>query len=138
MTCKEMGYRDSCVTHGIQNRSCAMPHRTLGQMRAGGPGCGSARGGAGKAASETGDPLLLTPGPLTTAKATKEAMMHDYGSRDPAFIAITAKMREQIHHEAPRQGQTIGKTRTRLHETRDEAAPASRHAAAAAALIPPM
>ena len=51
---------------------------------------------------------------------------------------LVAKMREQIHHEAPRQGQTIGKTRTRLHETRDEAAPASRHAAAAAALIPPM
>jgi 2-aminoethylphosphonate-pyruvate transaminase len=40
------------------------------------------------ARSETGDPLLLTPGPLTTSKAVKEAMVHDWGSRDAAFIAI--------------------------------------------------
>ena len=32
------------------------------------------------ATSETGDALLLTPGPLTTSRATKEAMLHDYGS----------------------------------------------------------
>jgi len=34
--------------------------------------------------SETGDPLLLTPGdPLTTSKAAvKEVMVHDWGSRD--------------------------------------------------------
>ena len=30
-------------------------------------------------------PLLLTPGPLTTAAATKEAMLRDWGSRDRAF-----------------------------------------------------
>src|SRR5918911_2461828 len=42
----------------------------------------------GRAASETGDPLLLTPGPLTTAKSVKEVMVHDWGSRDAAFIAI--------------------------------------------------
>lgn len=40
------------------------------------------------ARSETGDPLLLTPGPLTTTKAVKEAMIHDWGSRDATFIAI--------------------------------------------------
>lgn len=40
------------------------------------------------ARSETGDPLLLTPGPLTTSKAIKQAMVHDWGSRDAAFIAI--------------------------------------------------
>src|SRR4051812_44278707 len=38
--------------------------------------------------SETGDPLLLTPGPLTTSRAVKEAMIHDWGSRDAAFIEI--------------------------------------------------
>jgi len=48
------------------------------------------------ATSETGDALLLTPGPLTTSRATKEAMLHDYGSRDPTFIAVTAKVRKQI------------------------------------------
>ncbi|MGH7056442.1 MAG: 2-aminoethylphosphonate--pyruvate transaminase [Acetobacteraceae bacterium] len=40
------------------------------------------------ARSETGDPLLLTPGPLTTAKSVKEAMLHDWGSRDAGFIGI--------------------------------------------------
>jgi 2-aminoethylphosphonate-pyruvate transaminase len=43
---------------------------------------------ATRAASETGDPLLLTPGPLTTAKSVKEVMVHDWGSRDAAFIGI--------------------------------------------------
>ena len=42
------------------------------------------------AQSETGDPLLLTPGPLTTSRSVKQAMVHDWGSRDAAFIAINA------------------------------------------------
>lgn len=41
-----------------------------------------------RASSETGDPLLLTPGPLTTARAVKAAMLHDWGSRDAEFIRI--------------------------------------------------
>ena len=28
----------------------------------------------------TADPLLLTPGPLTTSLRTKQAMLHDLGS----------------------------------------------------------
>jgi 2-aminoethylphosphonate-pyruvate transaminase len=40
------------------------------------------------AVSETGDPLLLTPGPLTTSKSVKAAMVHDWGSRDATFIKI--------------------------------------------------
>ncbi|MEE8393509.1 MAG: 2-aminoethylphosphonate--pyruvate transaminase, partial [Rhodospirillales bacterium] len=42
------------------------------------------------------DPLLLTPGPLTTSKATKEAMLHDWGSRDQTFIATNARVRERL------------------------------------------
>jgi 2-aminoethylphosphonate-pyruvate transaminase len=38
--------------------------------------------------SETGDRLLLTPGPLTTSKRVKEVMMHDWGSRDASFLEI--------------------------------------------------
>ncbi|WP_028223243.1 2-aminoethylphosphonate--pyruvate transaminase [Paraburkholderia oxyphila] len=38
--------------------------------------------------SETGDPLLLTPGPLTTSRTVKAAMVHDWGSRDANFIEI--------------------------------------------------
>ena len=44
------------------------------------------------AASETGDPLLLTPGPLTTGKRVKEVMVHDWGSRDATFLKINAEI----------------------------------------------
>lgn len=43
---------------------------------------------AARGSSETGDALLLTPGPLTTSKAVKAAMVHDWGSRDAAFLKI--------------------------------------------------
>ncbi|MGE0751811.1 MAG: 2-aminoethylphosphonate--pyruvate transaminase [Variibacter sp.] len=53
------------------------------------------------AVSETGDPLLLTPGPLTTSKRVKEVMVHDWGSRDATFIKINsevlARVRDIIH-----------------------------------------
>lgn len=42
------------------------------------------------------DPVLLTPGPLTTSLATKTAMLRDWGSWDSAFNAITAKVRAQL------------------------------------------
>jgi 2-aminoethylphosphonate-pyruvate transaminase len=42
--------------------------------------------------SETGDPLLLTPGPLTTSKRVKEVMVHDWGSRDAAFLQINQEV----------------------------------------------
>jgi 2-aminoethylphosphonate-pyruvate transaminase len=48
------------------------------------------------AASETGDPLLLTPGPLTTSTSVKQAMVHDWGSRDAAFIAINRAVLEGL------------------------------------------
>src|SRR5919201_3561519 len=51
---------------------------------------------APKAASETGDPLLLTPGPLTTAKSVKEAMVHDWGSRDATFLRLNAEVLDRL------------------------------------------
>ena len=42
------------------------------------------------------DPWLLTPGPLTTSRTVKEAMLHDYGSRDPRFIDINRKVRSRL------------------------------------------
>ena len=42
------------------------------------------------------DPFLLTPGPLTTSRATKEAMLHDWGSRDAGFIRMNARVRERL------------------------------------------
>ncbi|MGZ5584802.1 MAG: 2-aminoethylphosphonate--pyruvate transaminase [Usitatibacter sp.] len=38
------------------------------------------------------DPILLTPGPLTTSLATKEAMLRDWGSWDTAFNAMTVSI----------------------------------------------
>ena len=48
------------------------------------------------AASPTGDPWLLTPGPLTTSPGVKQAMLHDYGSRDRGFIEVNRRMREHL------------------------------------------
>ena len=42
------------------------------------------------------DPILLTPGPLTTSPATKAAMLHDWGSWDGKFNAVTARVRERL------------------------------------------
>ena len=38
------------------------------------------------------DPILLTPGPLTTSTETKAAMLSDWGSWDGAFNAMTASV----------------------------------------------
>ncbi|MGH7154626.1 MAG: 2-aminoethylphosphonate--pyruvate transaminase [Acetobacteraceae bacterium] len=46
--------------------------------------------------SDTGDPLLLTPGPLTTSKSVKTAMIHDWGSRDSRFLAINREVLEWL------------------------------------------
>lgn len=46
--------------------------------------------------SPTGDPWLLTPGPLTTSPMVKQAMLHDYGSRDHGFIAVNRRMRAEL------------------------------------------
>src|SRR5712692_1428652 len=42
------------------------------------------------------EPLLLTPGPLTTAPATRAAMQRDWGSRDGAFIALNRSIRDRL------------------------------------------
>jgi 2-aminoethylphosphonate-pyruvate transaminase len=42
------------------------------------------------------DLWLLTPGPLTTSAAVKQAMLHDWGSRDEAFISMTTRVRHRL------------------------------------------
>lgn len=42
------------------------------------------------------DPILLTPGPLTTTLATKTAMLNDWGSWDSSFNALTAKICQRL------------------------------------------
>ena len=40
--------------------------------------------------------VLLTPGPLTTRPETRAAMDRDWGSRDAAFIELTARVRRRL------------------------------------------
>ena len=42
------------------------------------------------------DPLLLTPGPLTTSATVKQAMLHDYGSRDNQFIELNRRICDRL------------------------------------------
>jgi 2-aminoethylphosphonate-pyruvate transaminase len=42
------------------------------------------------------DPILLTPGPLTTSARTKHSMLRDWGSWDADFNAITTRVREAL------------------------------------------
>jgi 2-aminoethylphosphonate-pyruvate transaminase len=42
------------------------------------------------------DPLLLTPGPLTTSMRTKQSMLRDWGSWDVDFNSITGRIRERL------------------------------------------
>ena len=41
-------------------------------------------------------PYLLTPGPLTTSRSVKQAMLADYGSRDAEFRTIVADIRREL------------------------------------------
>jgi 2-aminoethylphosphonate-pyruvate transaminase len=42
------------------------------------------------------DKALFTPGPLTTSRAVKQAMLRDLGSRDAQFIAIVSDVRQRL------------------------------------------
>ncbi|MEP2029842.1 MAG: 2-aminoethylphosphonate--pyruvate transaminase [Paracoccaceae bacterium] len=45
---------------------------------------------------QLGEPYLLTPGPLTTSFAVKEAMLRDWGSWDGDFRAMTLEVRTRL------------------------------------------
>ena len=42
------------------------------------------------------EPLLFTPGPLTTSRSVKEAMLVDLGSRDARFLSVVREIREEL------------------------------------------
>ena len=46
--------------------------------------------------SKARDPLLFTPGPLTTSLSVKEAMLHDAGSWHFAFNAVVRRIRSKL------------------------------------------
>src|SRR6185503_14764976 len=59
------------------------------------------------AQSETGDPLLLTPGPLTTSASVKQAMVHDWGSRDSEFLRVNRMVLDRIVELAGGEGSHV-------------------------------
>jgi 2-aminoethylphosphonate-pyruvate transaminase len=46
--------------------------------------------------SSTRDKLLFTPGPLTTSRLVRQAMLRDVGSRDAAFIQLVRDIRSRL------------------------------------------
>ena len=42
------------------------------------------------------DKILFTPGPLTTSRTVKQAMLRDLGSRDHEFISIIKDIRQRL------------------------------------------
>jgi len=46
--------------------------------------------------AQTEDKRLFTPGPLTTSKTVKQAMLRDLGSRDAEFIGIVKEIRRRL------------------------------------------
>jgi len=40
--------------------------------------------------------LLFTPGPLTTSRTVKQAMLRDLGSRDPEFLGVVRDIRRRL------------------------------------------
>eukprot|EP00397_Hematodinium_sp_SG-2012_P043303 GEMP01048114.1.p1 GENE.GEMP01048114.1~~GEMP01048114.1.p1 ORF type:complete len:405 (+),score=58.03 GEMP01048114.1:59-1273(+) len=48
------------------------------------------------AAGRRADPLLFTPGPITTSSTVKEAMLHDLGSRDIRFLDVVQTVRQRL------------------------------------------
>ncbi len=43
-----------------------------------------------------GEPFLLTPGPLSTSREVKEAMLRDWGSWDDDFLAMSRSLRSRL------------------------------------------
>jgi len=56
----------------------------------------SERANMGSDISGWKDKVLFTPGPLTTSRTVKQAMLRDLGSRDFAFIELVASVRERL------------------------------------------
>jgi len=46
--------------------------------------------------SRPSEPILLTPGPLTTSATTRQSMLRDWGSWDADFNSITGRIRESL------------------------------------------
>ena len=40
--------------------------------------------------------IILTPGPVTTSAATRQAMLRDYSLNEPEFLALTAELRATL------------------------------------------
>lgn len=53
-------------------------------------------GWASRTLMQSREPLLFTPGPLTTSAGVKQAMLVDIGSRDPRFVTVIQEVRDLL------------------------------------------
>merc|ERR1711939_999978 len=53
-------------------------------------------GWAAKTLMQSREPLLFTPGPLTTSAGVKQAMLVDIGSRDPRMVDVIKDIRDKL------------------------------------------
>ncbi|MEE8408928.1 MAG: 2-aminoethylphosphonate--pyruvate transaminase [Myxococcota bacterium] len=60
--------------------------------------------------SQDRDKILFTPGPLTTSRTVKEAMLRDLGSRDSTFVEIVAEIRDRLLRLAQVTTETVTHT----------------------------
>eukprot|EP00756_Hemistasia_phaeocysticola_P021403 Hpha_TRINITY_DN15772_c1_g5::TRINITY_DN15772_c1_g5_i1::g.41166::m.41166/K03430/phnW; 2-aminoethylphosphonate-pyruvate transaminase len=60
----------------------------------------AASGWAAETISYQREPLLYTPGPLTTSASVKHAMLADLGSRDARMVTVIKEIRERLLHMA--------------------------------------
>ena len=56
------------------------------------------------------DKPLFTPGPLTTSRMVKQAMLRDLGARDSEFIALVKDIRRRLLALGGVAGCVLGKT----------------------------
>src|SRR5258707_4355646 len=78
------------------NYATAIPHTAREVRRRSGAGPQFADICCREAPLMAQDPWLLTPGPLTTSMTVKQAMLHDWGSRDAGFIRLNGEMRTRL------------------------------------------
>jgi len=58
--------------------------------------CTFTEGWAANTLMQQREPLLFTPGPLTTSASVKQAMLVDIGSRDPRMVAVIQDIRDKL------------------------------------------
>jgi len=78
------------IAQDVVRRSMQQHHRGIASHEA------AVEGWAARTLMQSREPLLFTPGPLTTSAGVKQAMLVDIGSRDARMVAVIKEVRELL------------------------------------------